>query len=248
MKHFFPLLLVLLFLVSCTKETNQEQPHSGTALKEFIVPTNHYLHVADVDSAIAHWQSGGVTKIVRLHVRNDSLFAPLTSFPAGDGLMTIRIYSRHKLHGYSLQYERTGNITLHHNHLIRFSAPGGMNDLSWNPRIILQHNNPSGFHVTAIVGIRPNDPYFEFRDVDPNWRHKAMVGRFYFEQGTAAEVAGGVWNCQNCLDASGNYTNNTFFSFLPTQIGNRSWNRIEFFIKLYQSESSVGELFIEYNF
>ena len=49
-------------------------------------------------------------------------------------------------------------------------------------------------------------------------------------------MGGGEWKCSaGCIDANGNIENQTFFDFLPAQIGTKPWNHIEIGI-LYETD------------
>lgn len=236
---------------SCEKDPVKENRPNFQDKSLNIVLNEIYLSPSNVDSAFAKWEVNGKVKLVKLQVKSDTLFTKLSSFETGTGHLSIQIFSKNNLGNKSLQYERQSHITINNSDNIRISGPGGITDFNWSPRIIFKiRNEASQFNVTAIVGIRPEDSYFEFLNVDPSWRYRITLDRSYFRQGTPnTKLAGGMWDClDNCIGAAGSYTNTTFFNFLAQQINNRYWDHVEFTLRLYNTPNNAGEMNFDYNF
>jgi hypothetical protein len=249
---FSVLTIVLLAatMVACKKDPVTTQPGPNPARKIKLL-LNDYVSVDKIDSALVNWNLNGAGHRLKLMPDAYDMSASIADLVAGNGKLTIQIFSKNKLDNKSLQYERVVNLGLQPDTAVIVTGPNLFEDLNWNPRIIFNHRGPYAMmKVTAVVGIRPNDPYFELIDINAAWRSRIVVERAYYDTADlTTPVAVGTWDCQQgCTDSSGNYKNETFFSFLPQQIGNRIWQRAQFFIRFYNTPMSAGELNFDHNF
>lgn len=242
--------LMAVTLLACKKDTIEPEPIPDHDKKYINVVLHPYLQPSEVDSAIAKWRVGGVEKVVKLALRTDSLYADVQSFASGAGTLTVQIYSNKKLAQKSLQYGRAVNLNLQHTHNVRINGPENFQDQNWKPRIIFKLRESNHLHITAIVAIRPEDPYFEFQKIDPAWRHRILLERVYYKLGPPHSViAEGGWDCtNNCPGGSGDYINTTHFQFLAQQANNRSWDRVEFLLRFYSAPNNAAETNFDYNF
>jgi hypothetical protein len=242
--------ILLVAFTACKKSLVEPTPVPDEEKKYLNVVLHPYLQPLEVDSAIVKWKVAGVEKIVKLSVRTDSLYADVHAFPKGAGTMTVQIYSNKKLANKSLQWERTINLDLQHTHHVRINGPESFQDQNWKPRIIFKLRESNHLNTTAIVAIRPEDPYFEFQKIDPAWRHRIIVERVYYKLGTPNTViADGAWDCtNNCPGGSGDYINTTHFQFLAQQASNRTWDRVQFLVRFYHAPNNAAETNFDHDF
>lgn len=237
-------------MVACKKDPVITQPGTNP-MKKVKLLLNDYVSVNKIDSAIVNWNLNGAGHRLKLMPEDYDMTASIADFVPGNGKMTIQIFSKNKLDNKSLQYERVVNLALQPNTAVTITGPNLFEDLNWNPRIIFNHRGPYAMmKVTAVLGIRPNDPYFELIDINAAWRSRIVVERAYYDTANQTNpVAVGTWDCQQgCTDLYGNYKNQTFFSFLPQQIGNRIWQRAQFFVRFYNTPMTAGELNFDHDF
>ncbi len=247
---FFAIPLVAATMVACRKDTVSSQPQLNP-VKKIKVLLNDYVSADKIDSAIVNWNLNGADHRLKLQPDGYDMSANTTGLVPGSGKLTIQIFSKNKMDNKSLQYERVVNVALQPNTAVTVTGPNLFDDLNWNPRIIFNHRGPYAMmKVTAVVGIRPDDPYFELIDINDAWRSRIVVERAYYDTAhLSAPVATGTWNCQqSCTDAAGHYKDSTFFSFLPQLINNRTWNRVQFLVRFYNTPMSAGELNFDYDF
>lgn len=83
------LILIAMTFIACKKDAVDPEPVPVGDKKYVNVVLHPYLHPSEVDSAVAKWKVGSVEKIVKLSLRNDSLYADVQSFAKGAGTMTI---------------------------------------------------------------------------------------------------------------------------------------------------------------
>jgi hypothetical protein len=248
MKQLFSILSVVLILSACDKPDFPDPSPGQTGLK--LVLRGQYLPGTNIDSAFAIWNMNGQKKSVKLTVKNDTLTTRLDTLTTGAGQMTIQLFTKNKLDNKSLQFERSFPLFIGQHNTVTVTGPQSLNDNNWKPRIIFNYRGQSSFNVTAIVALRPADPYFELKAIDPEWRDRIIIERSYYQQGTpATKIAGGTWDCNDsCTDTHGNYINTSFFSFLPEQVNNRDWNRVEFLVRFYKNAAEASEMNFDYNF
>jgi hypothetical protein len=226
----------LLLLAGCHKDDFPGTP--PTAKPHIAIALNtQYISAAKVDSAVLVWEVNGEKKTIKMQLRNDSLTADITQFQEGSGKFSFEVFSTIKLSNqYKLQWVQEKTISLSHTNPVNISGPSGYNDANWKPRVRLEDVNN---HV-AVVALRPEDPYFFVKGV-PNNVLTLTVSREYWKTiGGLQIIAGGEWGCaNNCRDENGNVVNNTFFSNLPQQIGNKQWNHLEIIV-LYVTDRHGG--------
>lgn len=248
-RKFLSFAVFVMAMVACKKSTVEGPPPQPAGKIKILL--NDYVSVDKVDSAFVSWNLNGSMHRLRLHVDSYDLSASTSGLAPGNGKLTIQIYSTNKLDGKSLQYERMVNVGLQPNAIISVTGPHFLEDANWNPRIIFNlRGQYIMMKVTAVIGIRPSDPYFELIDINHAWRSRIIVQREYYDRADlTTPVATGTWDCQgNCTDGEGNYRNTTFFSFLPQLINNRPWNRVQFLVRFYNTPMSAGELNFDYDF
>jgi hypothetical protein len=245
----FTLAVVVITIASCKKDPISNPPVTQPGNK-LIVLLSDYVSVDKIDSAIVNWDLNGPAHRLKLQPGTYDLSASTATLQAGNGRLTIQIFSKNKLGGKSLQYERVVNLGLQQNTTVTVTGPNLFEDANWNPRVIFDHRGHYLMKVTAVIGIRPTDPYFELININEPWNSRVIVQReYYHTSDPATAVATGTWDCQNnCTDAFGNYKNTTFFSFLPQLINNAPWNRIQFTLRFYNTPVSAGELNFDHNF
>ncbi len=229
------LAMPMIMLASCSKDT-QPGPEPGNK-NVIVILDRTYLGPALVDSAVAIWQTGDRQTKVPLEQHNDTLLADAAHFQAGTGTLTVKLFSRLKFGGQYLSQwvlRREANMTPGKGLVI--AGPNQFTDPQWNPRVELK----DGIGHSAIIALRPDDPYFFVKDV-PAGVLEMVVARDYWRQGGGvSKVGGGEWHCSgNCTNENAYIENDQFFKFLPGQIGTQVWNHIEITV-LYTEEPSGG--------
>jgi hypothetical protein len=245
------ILLVSITVISCRKDHVHLNPAGNRDKYLNIILEHNYLTAANVDSAFVQWEVNGNKKTIQLATKGDTLFTKLASLQHGTGVLTIRLFTKNKLGNNSLQYESRNTTTITHSGNVNIAGPAAITDMNWKPRVIfLAAIQSATFNINAVVGIRPTDPYFELIHIDEAWRKRIFLERSYFYSPVlSTPIATGVWDCQvNCLSGTGSYVNTSFFSFLAQQVNNRTWNRVEVTLRLYNTPTFAGELNFDYNF
>lgn len=226
----------LLILSSCAKKPVCPEPRPE--LKALAVALDkNYLGAGLVDSAFALWETGTQQQRILLSKSNDSLVAGLKQFATGQGRLSLQLFTQIKFGtSNSSQWVYSKEATINPNRELIVAGPGSFQDAHWKPRVEIK----DAVGHFAVVALRPDDPYFFVKDVADNLR-KLVVGREYWRQGGGVfKVGGGEWQCSsNCRNSYGHVENSQFFSFLPDQIGNSSWNHIEITV-LYQTDDWGG--------
>jgi hypothetical protein len=224
----------LLLLPSCKKEPAQQPVVSKPQLS--VALNAQYMPGSKVDSAFALWEINGQAQTLKMELHDDTLSADSKLFMEGDGKLIIQVFSHVKFENqYLSQWIQEKQVTIQHDKTIRFAGPASFTDSQWSPRVMLK----DAIGHFAVVALRPDDPYFFIKDVKSTVR-KIQVARNYWNTiGGVAQVGGGEWQCISCANANGDIENKQFFSFLPSQIGTRTWNHIEVVI-LYQEDEWGG--------
>ena len=231
----------LVLITACTKEPQKEPPAPPPPLEEnprVAVKLNAgYLPAASVDSAILLWELGSQVQTAKMQLSNDTLFTETKNFSKGSGRLTLQIFSKILLRHKNLQWEKRAELVLKDGEAVNWKAPAGYDDTAWNPRVILI-DQPSQF--TAIIGLRPTDPYFLLKNVPAGF--KIELERNYTRiPGGAEIVAGGTWKCNTvCTDARGVIENREFFRPLATQIIGREWKMVETGVGLFGPNNTSG--------
>ncbi|HEY0041453.1 MAG TPA: hypothetical protein VGB71_12350 [Flavisolibacter sp.] len=183
-------LLAVLLISSCKKEhaPNGRSPINNTL--EVRLHTS-YLPASKIDSAILIWEAAGQTKRQKFLFSGDTLRLLLKQFNSGQGRMAIQLYTQVKLQGHKLQFEKRWEFSLSHHQPIVTPGPADLNDPDWTPRVIIQEKEWTG--LTAIIGLRPTDPYFAIRNIPERWPLIGL-GRSYYKKLGGQLVAEKIWN------------------------------------------------------
>jgi hypothetical protein len=236
------LLLGVLLLSSCRKDPVQ-QPETPQPPKDSTVLAinlnDFYMPASKIDSAVAVWEQNGTRQEIKLATVQSKLTANLKKFNEGTGKLTLTLFAKMKFGNHvSSQWILEKEMAINHNTSAVFSAPGNFNDMLWSPRAVLK----DGVGHVAIVALRPDDPYFQIKDV-PADLAKIVVYRGYWNvSGGVRLVSGREWECfTGCRNPNGSIENNEFFSFFPTSIGNKAWNHIEIII-LYEEPNGWASI------
>ena len=239
MKPFFTpaILFVLLAATACKKEKPPLSPPTEKAARISVKLNSNYLAPANVDSAILIWENNGNVQQQKMQLSNDTLFTGLKNLHYGQGQLTVQVFSTIALRNRKLQWEKRTALTLMTNKSVNLDAPFHYDDPAWNPRVILV-DEPTKF--TAIVALRPSDPYFMLKNVPIGF--KIELERNYVAiPGGAHIVGGGLWKCNTvCTDERGVIENREFFLPLPAKIGGQQWKMVEVGIGLFGPNYSSG--------
>jgi hypothetical protein len=244
-----PLSAALIFVSALTCFTACRKDHAETPLKQpgqlIVKLDTSYIGGNKIDSAFAVWTIGGHKSTLRLKTAGDQLVASLAEISPGDGELEVQIYSNLKFAYYSSLWLQKKQLTLVYDQDIRVDGPKAFSDLAWTPRVFLRS---STMRIDAVVGMRPNDPYFYVRHAEKNAREIWISREYWRTKQGVNKVGGGVWECKTgCFNEDGDILNVEFFKFLPTQIGERQWNHIEIVIR-YLMDPAGGGYLIDMNY
>jgi hypothetical protein len=233
-------LISVALITGCKKKPplHPPTPGPGEANPRVAIKLNQaYLSAANIDSATLVWEINGQVQEAKMQLSNDTLFTETKSFSKGTGQLTVQIYSTLLLRQQKLQWEKRTALTMIEKGSVNWEAPAHYDDAGWFPRVILV-DGPTKF--TAIVALRPADPYFLLKNVPAGF--KIELERHYTKvPGGAVIVGGGLWKCNTiCTDARGIIENREFFRNLPSQIGSQEWKMVGIGIGLFGSNNTSG--------
>lgn len=240
--------LAAVLFASCSKEAVSapgQGPEPPQATQELRVSLNEaYLPLAKVDSALMIWEAYGASQVVKLQAAGGVLKTSLAHFNnQGTGTLTIQLFTQVKMEGQPLQWEHRAAYTLDHRQPVQLAAPASIADPQWQPRVVFNYDNFMGSRFKAIVGLRPHDPYFELKGVEPYFAQKIEIKRSFHDKGSGQLVFSRGWVCEqaSCLDAKGNLVNREHFRNLDEQLEGRQWDefRVEAYFHLNSSPASV---------
>jgi hypothetical protein len=227
------LIVCLAVLTSSCKKNQIHEPDQSAA--PFQVSLNEaYIAASKVDSAFAIWEVNGSTQIIKLQVAGNKLTTSLDSFKkSGAGILAVQLYTQTKVDNIPLQWEKRFPYTLNRSTPVSLAAPADIKDTSWSPRLIYVSNIYNA-EFTAILALRPEDPYFELKGVVPQITKRIEIVRSYYQNDTSTVVASKSWTGQATdLDNNGNLVNRAHFQSLAGEIGAKAWNKIKFRASFY---------------
>jgi len=229
---------LLLLFSSCKKDPIVIKPETKQLFS--IKLERQYLGTTEVDSAFVIWETNGVSQKIQLEKRNDSLIAEMNAFNEGTGKLSFRVFSNKKFSNqYKTQYIGSRDASLRKTKATNFTGPVSLMDADWKPRVELWDVVGN----KAVIGVRPDDPYFLIRDVGAEVI-KLTVEKSYWKGISPAGQA--IFECRS--GCSGNIENTTAFSHLPVQIGNKEWNHIELYVVYERNLNGEGYvLMLTYN-
>jgi hypothetical protein len=235
---FLPSIAALLLLTLSSCEKDKETPIITPAPKPLfsIKLEQQYVGSNQVDSAFAIWETNNQLQKVQLVPRNDSLIAEMSQFNEGIGKISFRIFSNKKFRNqYKTQFVGSRETTLKKSQAVNFNGPSSFLDTDWKPRVELW----DGVGHAAVIGVRPDDPYFLVKDVKPGVT-KLTIDKSYWK---GLNMAGqGIFECKS--GCTGNIENSTAFSSLPNQIGSKPWNHFEIYV-VYEMDGNGGGWLLE---
>lgn len=228
------------FLFACKKQPGNPTapvPPAEKDLRLAVTLNNAYLPGEKIDSALLIWEQNGQVQEAEMQRSNDTLFTDLKKLNKGAGRLTIQLFTGVTLRSRHLQWEKRVETTLSGNESIHLAAPEGYDDPAWFPRVILVDDLTM---FTAIIALRPADPYFLLKNVPPGF--KIELERNYTAiPGGAVIVGGGLWKCNTvCTDERGVIENREFFKPLAAQMGNREWKMVETGVGLFGPNNTSG--------
>lgn len=232
MKSFFLPFAFLLLLISssCKKDPVISKPITKTLFT--IKLDQQYFGSSGVDSAFVTWETNGLSQKILLEKSNDSLIAQMDQFNEGTGKLSLKVFSNKKFRNqYKTQFIGIRDASLQKTKAINFNGPTSLLDMDWKPRVelwdVIGHS--------AIIGVRPDDPYFLVKDVKAEVIKLTVDKSFWKGLNMAGQ---GIFECRS--GCSGNIENSTAFSHLPGQIGSKEWNHIEIYVLYEKSLSGEG--------
>ncbi|MBZ5857707.1 hypothetical protein [Flavihumibacter profundi] len=235
------LLLVVFYCESCKKETTK--PGSSQERYLTIAMNNSYFPLEKIDSAFVCWQSANGTDSIKLDRIENRLRTSLNHLPQEQTTYSITLFSSVMIGARKIKWDKTfvANFKLADSYTD--SAPVSFSDNNWLPRVIL--NDQSG--LIAFCGMRPDDPHFSFFKLDQSWQQFAVDRSYWYTVGGPQKLAGSVWRGNQVLNASGNYSNDTHFSSLATQLGNHQWNHLEVVMLFTNADPNIGTFILDFN-
>lgn len=221
---FIPAIIAIALVSSCKKDKTPPVTPTPPATKYLTVILNpDYLPLAKIDSAYITWENGTATDSAKLTPRNNDLAITFDKLPSTEKKYQLHLFTTQQLSFRKLLWQKEFTVALSQKETLNIEAPLTLNDVNWKPRIILK----DGAGLQVFSGIRPGDAYFRIHKIDKSWKDIVMDRSYWNTIGPDTKVAGAIWRGINTLDETGSYSNDTFFSLLPAQIGNSSWNHIE---------------------
>lgn len=227
----------LVALTACNKDRAGEvTPPESRKLTVILNPD--YLPLATIDSAFITWKQGATSDSVRLTPSGNDLAVNFSQLPAGRQQYQLQLFTQQKISTNKLCWQKTFEAALDQKNALNIVAPLNLEDLNWLPRVVL--TDQSG--LMAFSGIRPADPYFRIHRIDNGWK-KIVIDRSYWNTvGTDTKLAGGVWQGNDLLDASGSYENSSFFGFFPAQLGAQQWDHLELVLLFTNADNTQTRL------
>jgi hypothetical protein len=222
---FLTVLLAILILSACKKNNSGEVLQPPVTEKYLTVILNpDYLSLTKIDSAFISWTNGAKVDSVKLTPLRNDLVVAFNKLPSQEKTYQLHLFTNQKMgNNTPLLWQKDFTVNLATKNALNVVAPLNLNDVNWKPRLIMK----DGAGLQAYCGIRPNDPYFRFHQIDQDWK-EIVVDRSYWNTiGPDTRVGGAVWHASNVLDATGSYANDNYFTLLPAQIGNQFWNHVE---------------------
>ncbi len=239
-KSFFTATVLGTLFIACGKDPENHLPPAPPveeAARVAVKLNAGYLAADKVDSALLIWETTGKQQTEKMQLSGDTLFVEMKKLEQGAGLLTIQVFSKLAIRQRDLQFESRSEKTVSGNTSLNLAAPTGYDDPAWMPRVIMIDNQTG---LTAIVGLRPVDPYFMLKNIPPGF--KIEHERNYTAiPGGAVIVGGGLWKCNAvCTDSRGIIENREYFKPLAAQVGNKSWKMVETGIGLFGPNNSSG--------
>ena len=236
--------LVPLLIISCKKTTPVVPPTPAVAEVQVLLK-HPYMKGDKIDSAVATWTVGNIKQHIKLRVHHDTLSAIADTLTAGTGQLTVYLYSKIKFSNHYISHWILNKaFTNDGKSNISVEGPSGYSDMTWSPRVVLK----DGVGNLAIVGMRPEDPYFFVKGVQDNVRELKVAREYWKTKGGIMQVGGREWSCKtNCRNEKGDVENTDFYKFLPTQIGTRAWNHIEIIVLYLDSPNGGYSLNFSYD-
>lgn len=225
--------LLIAALAACRKDPTAVTPTPtpvpdpvATGANLEISLNDTYLPASKIDSALAVWETAGTIETVALQWSGNKLVTRSSNFKkAGNGMLTVQLFTQTTVDGKPLQWERRFAHTLTFSTPLLLVAPTSFTDAAWQPRMVCR-SQIDGAGATTIFGLRPDDAYFELKGVDPYIAKRIVVERSFHLNGLTDTVVVKTWVGDKAnLDAGGNLLNRTYFASLLTQLGNRPWNK-----------------------
>ncbi|HEV7331209.1 MAG TPA: hypothetical protein VGN63_09230 [Flavisolibacter sp.] len=231
------ILSVFIGTIACKKETTPSPAPTEKNARLAIKLNSNYLAPANVDSAILLWEINGKVQQETMQLSNDTLFTALNKLDAGNGRLTVQVFSNINVRNRKLQWEKRTELEVKQNQSVNLDAPLHYDDPDWYPRVIMV-DEPTKF--TAIVALRPGDPYFLLKNVPAGYKIE-LERNYVATPGGARIVGGGLWKCNTvCTDERGMIENREFFIPLPAQIREQEWKMVEVGIGLFGPNYSSG--------
>ncbi len=231
-------LIAAILFNACKKEELPPLPQPVDNSERIAIKlSSQYLNAAKVDSALVQWEVNGLVQEAKMQLSNDTLHTTTKIFQKGRGRLTVQVFSNLRLNQQKLQWEKREELELKEKASVNLAAPAGYEDQGWFPRIILIDGRTN---FTAIVALRPADPYFLLKNVPPGF--KIELERNYVATPGGAQIIGsGYWRCQTvCTDARGIIENREFFKPLKDMVGNKPWKMVEVGVGLFGPNHSSG--------
>ncbi len=186
-----------------------------------VQPAATFLALADIDSAHLTSQQAGTTHVMRLQRQSNQFSISTEALKQVPGPLELRLYGNKRINGHFFVFARpvvlpaAGSSTI--------AGPTALTDANWWPRCYLRD---FGVQLVAVVGIRPQDPFFGLYNLSDQWR-EIDLSRYYYRG--LSDLGGGTWRCRNgaCIAPGGYIENRDFFRPLGDAVGKAPYNHVE---------------------
>lgn len=233
-KVVFPLLLMVLVLESCQKDTSEVNPSPVPRANTLQVSFGaESMNVTAADSVkIVLTKPGQPEPIGKKCVRQDNLFtASFNDIAAGDWKMTVEIYTNEVKQNFLFTYDQDVRLPLNNN--LSISAPNNLFSANWKSWLFVK--DPA---YTVKVPLDPNNPYFEIRVKNTNWDYLYMERNIRDQQSQV--MASAAWECAaTCFENGPVLKDQAAFAVFSQQAQGKNWKQGEITIFLINEAGGI---------
>lgn len=115
-------------------------------------------------------------------------------------------------------------------------GPSSLKDDEWKARWLINAQVNDVENVTTIIGIWPDDPYFEIKNLDPLWNRPATIERRYYDSNGEVLVEK-TW----AASPVENTINRAFFLSIDDDLQSRLWSQAATIVRFENAPNSTVE-------
>lgn len=233
-KVVFPLLLIVMVMESCQKDSIEENPSPVPGANAIQVNFGaESMNVTAADSVIILLSKPGQPEPVsKKCVRQDQLFtASFNDIAAGDWKMSVAIYTNAAKENFLFTYEKDIRLPLSNNLVI--SAPNSLFTANWKSWLFVK--DPA---YTLKVPLDPTNPYFEIQVKNTHWDYLYMERNIRDQQSQVMVSAD--WECAgSCFENGPILKDQAAFAGFAQQVQGKNWKQGEITIFLINEAGGI---------